>query len=221
MTATTTHAPATSRAYGPAVGLLRLGRRYATSRRVPMAVGLHVAFGALLATGLYFHWTVAGGPAAQLLLQLTVIAGVGAVTAVCTYGPFGEAERATGRWLPWLRLLAAIALTATSFGALAAGASAGVVPTGDLGLLRDVAGTTGLGLLTSAVLGAPFGWTGPMAYYLITEVALTGHPTTPWIWAARPPNDIGAGLCASFVFVAGLLAVTLSHGRDRTDVGVT
>jgi hypothetical protein len=221
MTATATHPTATGRAYGPAIALLRLGRLHATSRRIPMAVGLHGAFGALFAIGLHFHWTVAGGPAAQLLLQLTVVSGVGSVTAVCTYGPFGEAERATGRWLPWLRLAAATALTATAFGALAAGAGAGAVPSGNLGLLRDVAGTTGLGLLTSAILGGAFGWTGPMAYYLITEVALTGHPTTPWIWAARPAHDVGAGLCASLVLVAGLLAVTLSHGRDRAIVGGT
>ena len=51
--------------------------------------------------------------------------GAAAVIAVTTYGPFGEPERATGRWLPWLRLGAAVALTAAAFGALAAGATGG------------------------------------------------------------------------------------------------
>ena len=51
--------------------------------------------------------------------------GAAAIIAVTTYGPFGEPERATGRWLPWLRLGAALALTAAAFGALAAGATGG------------------------------------------------------------------------------------------------
>ena len=40
-----------------------------------------------------------------------------------------------------------------------------------------------------------------MAYLLITEVALTGDPTTPWVWAARPTHDRGAAVCAALVFV--------------------
>ena len=73
---------------------------------------------------------------------------------------------------------------------------------------------TGLGLLSAAGLGGAFGWTGPMAYLLITEIALTGTPTTPWVWAARPPGDLGAALCASAVFTAGIVAVTVAGARD-------
>ncbi len=49
-----------------------------------------------------------GGPAAQALIPLTIEAGAAAVIAVTTHGPFGDPERATGRWLPWLRLAAAV-----------------------------------------------------------------------------------------------------------------
>ncbi|MEV6851045.1 hypothetical protein [Actinoplanes sp. NPDC051411] len=197
-------------------GAVRLGRLHAISRRIPTAVALHAAFGALLAAGLHYRWTVAGGPAAGLLLPLVTIAGTASVTAVSTHGPFGDSEEATGRWLPWLRLTAALTLTATAYGSLAAAATFGPPPGGDLALLRDVAGSTGLGLLTAVLLGGAFGWTGPMAYYLATEIALTGNPTTPWIWTARPPHDVGANLCAGLVFIAGIATLTARGSRGRT-----
>jgi hypothetical protein len=53
-----------------------------------------------------------------------------------------------------------------------------------------------------------------MAYLLVTEIALTGHPTTPWVWAGRPTGDLGAALCAAAVFVAGMAAVTAFGARD-------
>ncbi len=149
-----------------------------------------------------------------MLVPLTIETGAAAVVAVSTYGPFGEPERATGRWLPWLRLGTVLALTAAAFGALAAGATAGALPGGTLALLRNLAGTAGLGLLSAVALGGAFGWVGPMAYLLITEVALNGDPTTPWVWAARPPHDHGAALCAGVVFAAGTVAITVLGSRN-------
>jgi hypothetical protein len=198
----------------PAVVWLRLARLYAVSRRIPAALGLLAALGCLLWAALYWRWNIVGGPAAQRFFSLAIETGAAAVIAVTTYGPFGEPERATGRWLPWLRLAAALALTAAAFGALAAGATGGTLPGGTLALLRDLAGLTGTGLLAAAVLGGAFGWAGPMAYLLITETALNGAPTTPWVWPARPPHDVGAALCASAVFAAGIVAVTVLGARD-------
>lgn len=193
---------------------LRLARLHAVSRRVPFALGLLATFGALLGVALHYHWSMAGGYAVQVLVPLTIQTGAAAVIAVSTYGPFGDPERATGRWLPWLRLGTALALTAAAYGALAAGATGGVLPGGTLALLRYLAGTAGLGLLSAVALGGAFGWVGPMAYLLITEVALDGDPTTPWIWAGRPAHDHGAALCAGAVFVAGMVAVTVLGTRD-------
>ena len=201
-------------AYRPVGAGLRLARLHAVSRRVPFALGLLAAFGALLGVALRYHWSMAGGYAVQVLVPLTIQTGAAGVIAVSTYGPFGDPERATGRWLPWLRLAAALALTAAAFGALAAGATGGTLPGGTLALLRDLAGLTGTGLLAAAVLGGAFGWAGPMAYLLITETALSGAPTTPWVWPARPPHDLGAALCASAVFAAGIVAVTVFGARD-------
>lgn len=197
-----------------AVALLRLAWLYQRSRRVPAALGLLTGFGALLWVALYWHRSVSGGPAAQALIPLTIEAGAAAVIAVTTYGPFGDPELATGRWLLWLRLAAAIALTAAAFGALAAGATGGVVPGGTLALLRNLGGMAGTGLLSAAVVGGAFGWTGPMAYWLVTESVLAVHLTTPWIWPARPPHDRGAAICAAVVLAAGIAAVTFLGARD-------
>jgi hypothetical protein len=205
-------APATAAAR-PAIAGMRLAWLYLSSRRAPAALGLLAGLGALLWATLHWHWNVVGGPAAQDLIPLTIESGAAAVIAVTTYGAFGEPERATGRWLPWLRLAAAVALTAAAFGALAAGATGGALPGGTLALLRNLAGMTGTGLLCAAAVAGAFGWTGPMAYWLVTESVLAAHWATPWIWPARPPHDRGAAVCAALVFAAGIVAVTLLGAR--------
>ena len=208
--------PAPARAEArPAVTGLRLVWLYLLSRRVPAALALLAGLGALLWASLNWHWTIAGGAAAQELVPLVVETGAAAVIAVTTYGPFGEPERATGRWLPWLRLGAVLALTAAAFGLLAAGATGGALPGGTVALLRNLAGMTGLGLLCAAVLGGAFGWIGPMTYWLIIEGALAGSWTTPWAWPARPPHDRGAAICAALVFAAGTVVITLRGSRER------
>jgi len=193
----------------------RLARLYLVSRRVPMALSLLVGLGALQWAALHWHWNIAGGAAARLFIPLTIQSGAAAVITVTTYGPFGEPERAAGRWLPWLRLGAAVALTAVAFGALAAGAAAGGMPGGTLALLRNLGGMAGIGLLSAAVLGGAFGWIGPMAYLVISEGALAHRSATPWVWPTRPPHDLGAAICAGLVFAAGIVAITIRGGRDR------
>jgi len=199
---------------GPGHAWLRLARLYLVSRRVPAAAALLAGFGALLWAALHWHWSVAGGPAAAIIIPLVTEAGAAAVIAVTTYGPFGEPERATGRWLPFLRLGATVALTAAAIGALAAGSTGGELPGGFAALARNVAGITGIGLLCAAVLGGILAWTGPMAYLVLTETALAGGATTPWIWAGRPPHDVGGALCAGLVFAAGLVLVTVRGVRE-------
>ena len=199
----------------PALAGLRLTRLYLVSRRVPAALGVLAGLGGVLAAALHWHWSMAGGAAAQQLVPLAVETGAAAVIAVTTYGPFGEPERATGRWLPYLRLGAAVVLTAAAVGALAAGATAGYLPGGTLAMLRNLAGLTGIGLLSAAAAGGALAWAGPMAYLLVAESALAAGWTTPWTWPARPPHDLGAALCAAVVFTAGTAIITMRGSRDR------
>jgi len=179
-----------------------------------MALALLAGLGALLWAALHWRWNIAGGAAARQFIPLTIETGAAAVIAVTTYGPFGEPERAAGRWLPWLRLGAAVALTAVTFGALAAGATAGGMPVGTLAMLRNLGGMAGIGLLSAAVLGGAFGWTGPMAFLLITEGALAHGSTTPWVWPTRPPHDRGGAICACLVLAAGLVLITVRGPRE-------
>jgi hypothetical protein len=192
----------------------QLVRLYLVSRRVPMGLAMLAGLGTLLRAALYWHWNIAGGAAARQFIPLTIETGAAAVIAVTTYGPFGEPERAAGRWLPRLRLGTAVALTGVAFGALAAGAAAGGMPGGTVALLRNLGGMAGIGLLSAAVLNGAFGWTGPMAYLLITEGALAHRSTTPWIWPTRPPYDWGGAICACLVIASGLVLITVRGPQE-------
>jgi hypothetical protein len=212
-------APAAGARLGRAAAGWRLARLYLASRRAPAAAALLAGLGALLWSALHWHWNIAGGPAAQQFIPLTIETGAAAVLAATTFGPFGEAERAAGRWLPWLRLGTAVALAGLGFGALAAaaltsGAGAVGIPGGVLTLLRDFGGMAGVGLLTASVLGGAVSWTGPMAYLLLSEGALAHRSTTPWMWTARPPHDLGGAACACLVTAAGLALITVRGPRE-------
>jgi len=218
MTAAGVHQSAPGAAPAPAAGpgqaALHLVRLYLVSRRAPGALALLAGFGVLLWAALFWHWNVAGGAAAAMAIPLTVQAGAAAVIAVSTYGPFGEPERATGRWLPYLRLGAVVALTAVAVGALAAGATGGTLPDGFLAMFRNVVGITGVGLLCAEVLGGLLAWAGPMAFLVLTESMLAGGRSSPWVWPTKPPHDLAAALCAASVFVAGAVLVMLRGPRE-------
>ena len=53
-----------------------------------------------------------------------------------------------------------------------------------------------------------------MAYLVVTEGALAGGWTTPWIWPARPPHDVGGALCAGLAVAAGLVLITVRGPRE-------
>jgi hypothetical protein len=204
---------ARSRAAGPHRAGLRLVRLHAASRRVLTCLVVLVACAIALRTAL--HWLPRSGVYARQI-PLIIEAGAAAVIGVTTRSPFGEPERATGRWLPWLRLATSVALTGIAVGALAAGAAAAHLAGGVAGLARDLAGFTGIALLTAAVLGGGLAWIGPIAYLAVTLPALSGNWTTPWIWPARPPHDRGAAICAALVFAAGVAVITVRGARDRS-----
>lgn len=222
MTAAGLHRPAPGSIPPPAARIRRdraaagwqLARLYLISRRVPMALAVLAGLGVLLWAALHWRWTIAGGAAARQFIPLTIQTGAAAMIAVTTYGPFGEPERTGGRWLPWLRLGAAVALTTVAFGALAAGAAAGGMPGGTVALLRNLGGLAGLGLLSAVILGGAFGWTGPMAYLLIAEGALAHRSARPWVWPTRAPYDRGGVACAGLTIITGLVLITLRGPRE-------
>ena len=216
MTAAEVHQapPATPSAIGRRrpVGL-RLVALHAASRRVLTCLIVLAACAIALRTAL--HWLPRAGVYSRQI-PLTIEAGAAAVIGVTTRSPFGEAERAAGRWLPFLRLGTCLALAAAAAGALAAGSASAHLAGGTVGMLRDLAGFTGIALLTAVLLGGALSWIGPIAYLGVTLPALSSGWTTPWVWPARPPHDHGAALCAALVFAVSLALITLRGGRDST-----
>jgi hypothetical protein len=189
---------------------LRLTWLHLRSRRVPAGILALAASGALLHAVLYWHWTFNSGRYAQLV-PMIIEAGAAAVIAVMMHSPFGEVERATGRWLPYLRLFTAIALTGLAILALQLGAVGQSLNDGILVLARNVIGFTGLGLLCSLVTGGLLAWILPMGYLVFGQYALLAGWRAPWAWPGRPPADRGAWICASVILAAGLLLLTV-HG---------
>jgi hypothetical protein len=194
---------------------LRLARLHLTSRRVPAALAAIAACAVALRVALHWQWDAYGAFQLPLILET----GCAAIIAVAIAGPFGEPERVTGRWLPFLRLATALTLTVAAAGALTAAGTGAHLAGGASDVLRNLAGLTGLGLLCAALLGGTLAWTAPTAYLPIAIYALYTQwhrpaLTTPWIWPARPPHDIGAAVCAGLVFFAGMAAIAVHGARE-------
>jgi len=183
----------------------RLAWLHLRSRRVPSALLALALCGGALRAVLHRH-LVQQGP-------MVIEAGAAVVIAVTTHSPFGEAERAGGRWLPYLRLGAALALTGIAIGALQLGVTGASLPGGILVLARNVIGITGIGLLASLVTGGLLAWIPPLGYLGFAEYALNEAWRNPWTWPVRPPADRGAWICAAGVFAVGLAAVTFRGAR--------
>lgn len=197
---------------------MRLVWLHVASRRVPAALAAIAVCAVGMRIALIWHWDAYGALQLPLVVEAASVAALTASTA----SPLGEPERVAGRWLPFLRLGAAVALTAVAVGALVAGAVGGHLSGGTLDVVRNVAGMTGIGLICAALLGGGLAWTGPTAYLIAGVYALytEWHPpalSTPWLWPARPPHDLGAAICAGLVFACGLAAYTLRGARDRAD----
>jgi hypothetical protein len=191
--------------------LLRLIRLHLASRRTLTC--LLILIGCAAALRLALHWLPHTGTLSRQI-PLTIEAAAAAAIGVTARSPFGEPERVTGRWLPFLRLIAVVALAGCALGALAAGAASGHLAGGSLDLLRDLAGFIGLAMLAAAVLGGGLAWIGPVAYLAVALAAVAGRWGTPWAWPARPPHDRGAAICAAVVFAVGVAVVTARGARD-------
>jgi hypothetical protein len=205
-------------ARGLRLPLIRLARLHLASRRFAAALTAIVACAVLLRIALHRSWDAYGA----LQLPLIFETACAAIIAVATASPFGEPERATGRWLPYLRMGATLTLTAAAAGALAATGIGTHLTGGTPDVLRNLAGLTGIGLLCAALLGGALAWAGPTTYMMVGVYALYTQwhgpaLTTPWIWPARPPDDLGAAVCAGLVFAAGLAVITVSGARDPAD----
>ena len=200
--------PAQGRALGPRLTWLHL-----VSRQAPAALAIIAALAVVLNAGARLNWYSGTG---ALVEQVPVLleAGAAVVIAVATRSPFGEVELANGRLIPGLRLGMVLALTVAAIGLMAAGTLGVTMADGSAALARNLGGITGVGLITATVLGGAMAWVGPVAYAAVAEYALSAGWQSPVIWAARPPHDGGAALCAAAVFLAGVVLITVRGPRN-------
>jgi hypothetical protein len=207
--------PAAVRPAAPPWPAPRLIWLHAVSRRLPVALAAIAACAVGLRVALHWSWDSYGA----LQLPLLFEAAAAAVIGVTAASPLGDPERATGRWLPFLRLGGALALTAVAAAALAAAGTGAHLAGGSLDVVRNLAGLAGLSLLCAAVVGGGLSWAAPLAYLMAGIYALYSDwhgpaITTPWLWPGRPPHDAGAAICAGLVLAAGMAAVAVRGARD-------
>jgi hypothetical protein len=198
-------------------GLVRLVVLYMSSRRMSVAMAAVVALAGGLRIAAIWHWDTYGA----LQLPLVAETACATVVAAATVSPFGGEERASGHWLPTLRLAAALGLTTCAVIALAAAGAGAHLSGGFLDMTRNVAGIAGLALVGATALGGGLAWAGPVGYLVVAAYSLYaqwhgGGPSTPWIWPARPLADAGAWLCAGAVFAAGMTLIAVRGARDGT-----
>ena len=210
----------------PAAGSARMAAAHLTwlhlrSRQVPAALVALVGCAVVLWSALTYHWWH-GASQAATELPMIIEGCAAAIIAVTAHNPFGEPERATGRWLPFLRLGTALALCGAAIGLLALGAAAAYDPqvgvyllTGVFGIAENVMGFAGVGLLCSLVTGGLLAWTGPLGYMAICQFALVANYSEPLTWAARPATDRGGWITAMVVFAIGLAAFAIRGPRVR------
>ncbi len=192
----------------------RLVHLYLQSRRVLTCLVILIACAVVLRVAL--QWLPRTGTLSRQI-PLTIEAAAAAAIGVTARSPFGDPERAAGRWLPFLRFAAIVVTTGAALGMLAAGAAlSGHLAGGTLDMLRDLAGFTGIALLVAAAAGGGLAWIGPLAYLPVTISGIEAGWTTPWVWPARPPHDHGAAICAAVVFAAGVAVLTLHGTRDSS-----
>jgi hypothetical protein len=201
--------------------LARLAWLYLRSRRVASALIALAACGVVLWAALKYQWWYGAGNRPDELPNL-LEACAAAIIGVTAHSPFGEPERATGRWLPFLRPALILALCGTAIGFLAAGAAVAYDPQAGVGLVhgmlpvaRNLLGFTGVALLLSLAIGGLLSWIGPLAYVLICQCAAIANYSEPLTWASRPPEDRGGWIAALVVFAVGLAAFTIRGPRIR------
>jgi hypothetical protein len=192
----------------------RLAWLHLRTRRVPAGILALAVCSGLFRAALQWHWTFASGLYAQQV-PMIIEAGAAAVIAMTAHSPFGEAERATGRWLPYLRLGVAAGLCALAIGLLQLGVIGEGLNGGFPVLARNVIGMTGLGLACSLITGGLLAWTLPMGYMAFCQYALLEAWTSPWTWPVRPPADRGAWICACLSLTVGLLVFTVRGPRTQ------
>jgi len=208
--------PAATSTFRTGLANSRLLRLFLLSRHVPTALALLVGCGVAMQLAIRVHW-IAGTGASSQAVPILIEGAAALIVTVAARSPFGEVERAVGGRTPWLRLGATLGLATFAVVALILGAEPHGILGGDVGILRSMAGLTGVAGLSAAVFAGPLASAGPLLYLGIAEFGINAQWTSPWIWPCCPTHDRGAAITAALALVAGLLAIAVRGARETSD----
>ncbi len=160
------------------------------------------------------HWTSGTGLFPHLVLLLL---GACSATAIATgtASPWREVEQTASSLLPVLRLTHLLTLTGAATAATAVAGLSATYGVSGTALLRNLAGLTGIALLTAAGLGAHLSWTVPLGYVLYCSGELDLGVTNLWTWPTLPASDRTATTIALTLLAAGVATVSLVGAQDR------
>jgi hypothetical protein len=152
-----------------------------------------------------------GSPISMVLVFVPLAAAL--VIGVGAYGPFGEVERTASRPLSPLRLghLAGLLLWAAATLFLLALTWDG----GAQVFMRNLAGFTGLALISTPLTGARLSWVPPFGYGVLAYwVGMATAEPKLWAWPMRPEDDGWSLAIAIGLLLIGLAAAALVGSRD-------
>jgi hypothetical protein len=187
---------------------MRLITLYLRSRQAGRAVAVLAAIA--LTTWLWALWTGAE-TITSALLPLAMPLAAAAVIGTGAGSPFGESETTASHPLAPPRAGHPAGLLGLAALVLALAALHWSVADGGWLLVRNLAGFTGLSLLTARALGSGLSWTVPLAYAVLSLVARQSAQLPAWAWPARGATDRGAALIAAALLIAGLVLATRSE----------
>jgi len=191
---------------------MRLAYLYLCSRQAGRTVAVLAAVAA--AAWLWLRWD-STSEITVTIVPIVVPFAAALMVGASAGSPFGEGEATGGRPLWPLRGGHLLGLVAVAAAALALAVSRWGVPDGGWTLVRNLAGFTGLALLTARALGAGLSWVVPLGYASLSFLApRPGERPSPWAWPALAATDHMAALIALALLLAGLALVALSGARD-------
>lgn len=191
---------------------MRLAGLYLRSRLAGRALAVLTAIAAL--TWLWVWWS-GSATITVTLLPLTMPLAAAAVIGASTGGPFGESEGTASQLLAPLRMGHLAGLLAVAALTLALAVTWWSVPEGAWTLVRNLAGFTGLALLTSRVLGSGLCWVVPLGYAVLSLLSPGFGQAPAWAWSVRAAADQEAMAIAALLLLAGLALVARWGVRDR------
>jgi hypothetical protein len=150
----------------------------------------------------------------ELTLLLLTFAGA-AVIATATRNPFGETEHTASSPLPALRLIHVAIMTAVAAATTAVAGWTSSYGISGPAIMRDLAGFTGIALLTAAVLGAHLAWTVSLGYVMYCGAELDLQSYRLWSWPILPASNHAAAAIAAGLLIAGISIATMTGARDR------